>query len=267
MQIIDQTQWAVSIESVDSAKATAMLEGNFQNRSPRKSTIAKYATQMLSGQWQLTTEPIVIAKNGRLLNGQHRLMAIVKSETVIDFLVIRNVDESVFKSIDRGMTRTFSDATGVDRKLSEVAKLACISLEAMGNPSDSSVMRVAEKISAYHSRLMEAAPASAKFFSSVPMRLAAVLCMMKSDRHEQFAISVYRSMIHGDVSNLPGPAASMVKMYLTGSIKSGGRTMQEEILARALKVMDLDSKDHATCRPVSNNIHEYTTAVVRSFLS
>ena len=64
---------------------------------------------MKAGNWKLTGEPIVFAKTGRLVNGQHRLHAVVESNVPLTTVVVRGVDEDTFKVMDSGLSRSMGD--------------------------------------------------------------------------------------------------------------------------------------------------------------
>jgi hypothetical protein len=69
-----------------------------------------YASYMESGEWLENGDTIRFDWNGMLLDGQHRLEAIVKSGIPQMCLVVRNLDPKVFDSIDQGIRRTNGDA-------------------------------------------------------------------------------------------------------------------------------------------------------------
>jgi len=90
--------------------ARTMLATNTKNRKLRRTRINQYAEQMRRGQWQPTGEAIKFAKDGTLLDGQHRLHAIIEANVELDMLVVQDLDLSTFKVIDSGLTRTPGDA-------------------------------------------------------------------------------------------------------------------------------------------------------------
>lgn len=101
----------ISIEKITPAKAKRWLaENNPGNRKLRRHRVRQYAEQMAAGKWKMTGDPIRFAPDGRLLDGQHRLAAIIDANTTIETVVIRDVDESVFAVLDSGMNRTPGDA-------------------------------------------------------------------------------------------------------------------------------------------------------------
>jgi hypothetical protein len=92
---------------IDPALATELLKGNVANRTLTKSKVNKYATDMRSGNWVAdTAECIKISHNMRLLDGQHRLQAIVESNTRVQMFIAYNVPEIAMNNIDTGFSRT-----------------------------------------------------------------------------------------------------------------------------------------------------------------
>jgi hypothetical protein len=94
-----------STQRITPDMARVMLGSNKNNRKLRKHRVRQYAEEMLRGQWQVTGEAIKFAKDGSLLDGQHRLHAIVESGVTVEMLVVGDLDLSTFKVLDSGMTR------------------------------------------------------------------------------------------------------------------------------------------------------------------
>jgi hypothetical protein len=90
--------------------AADMLQSNIKNRTLREKAITKYANEMLRGTWkQDTGEVIKISKTGVLLDGQHRLMAIIKANIPVYFHVIYGLCDSITDVLDTGSNRSASD--------------------------------------------------------------------------------------------------------------------------------------------------------------
>ncbi|MEV6400527.1 hypothetical protein AB0M39_38075 [Streptomyces sp. NPDC051907] len=98
-------------------------------RPLREKKVEKYAAAMKRGEWKLNpADPICIDTNDQTANGQHRLHAVVESETPQPFYVAYGVDPDAYRVMDRGAGRTAADmlhgAGEVSTKtLSAVAKL------------------------------------------------------------------------------------------------------------------------------------------------
>ena len=93
--------------------AKAWLDRNTQNRKMRRDVVDAFARDMKNGNWQTTHQGIAFDKNGVLIDGQHRLAAIVKSGVAIDLLVMRGFEPNAINYIDMGVKRRISDVIAV----------------------------------------------------------------------------------------------------------------------------------------------------------
>lgn len=87
-------------------KARELLEKNTCNRPPRQAVIDDYAHLMSTGKWYLTHQGIAISKTGKILDGQHRLLACVKANIPIDIMLTTGLDDSLFSKVDVGFNRS-----------------------------------------------------------------------------------------------------------------------------------------------------------------
>lgn len=105
------------LELVTPEIAFSLLEVNerigFHNRNISKDRVKFYADDMKSGRWRLTAEPLLIGKDGQLMNGQHRLHAVIDAEMSIPMLIVRGVDLGAFYSIDQAKPRSTGDVVGI----------------------------------------------------------------------------------------------------------------------------------------------------------
>lgn len=100
---------AFQIETITPEKAAHYLEYNTRNRPKSSGTVYSYARAIKNGHWMMNAEAIKFDWNGSLVDGQHRLAAIVLAEKAVDILVARNLDPNVFATIDTGKKRGASD--------------------------------------------------------------------------------------------------------------------------------------------------------------
>jgi hypothetical protein len=96
--------------TITPADATSWLKGNNNNRPIRPRHVAFLAREMLEGNWQVNGQAIIIAEDEQVLDGQHRLLAIIDSGKTIQSLVVYGITEDAFKTIDTGAVRSSSDA-------------------------------------------------------------------------------------------------------------------------------------------------------------
>lgn len=97
------------VEEITPDLAAEMLANNTLNRSLRRQVVAAYARDMTEGRWRFTGSPILFAEDGELLDGQHRLHAIVASGVALDLVVMRGMPVAVRDVVDTGAVRTAGD--------------------------------------------------------------------------------------------------------------------------------------------------------------
>jgi hypothetical protein len=95
------------IELITPSQAKEHLANNHANqRNVTKSHVLHLSQQMKAGQWIMTGEAIIFDQSGNLLDGQHRLKAVIMSGVDVPFMVIRGVDPDAFKAMGRGKVRS-----------------------------------------------------------------------------------------------------------------------------------------------------------------
>jgi len=102
-----------TIETISPETARQYLQLNERNRPVSAHRVATYAMIMKNRQWILTGEPLIF-NDGRLLNGQHRLLACVQANETFDTFVVRDVPEAAFTVMDSGLNRKLSDVLAMD---------------------------------------------------------------------------------------------------------------------------------------------------------
>lgn len=94
------------VMTITPAKAAKMLEMNRPgNRSVIQRRVAKYADEMIANRWGPTGQGISFSEDGFLEDGQHRLLAVVKSGVTVQMLVATGVSSDEFLHFDTGATR------------------------------------------------------------------------------------------------------------------------------------------------------------------
>jgi hypothetical protein len=130
----------LSVETITAKQAEKYLQFNTNNRPLRKSLVSQYAKDMSSGNWRLTHQGVAFNCDGTLLDGQHRLAAIVQSGVTVQMLVARGVDSRNQLVMDDHAKRSAGDALSLARKekitQSHVAVMrAAVELSGAGNRS------------------------------------------------------------------------------------------------------------------------------------
>jgi len=215
---IPGTDWFASMQTITPQMAAAFLSNNGGNRKIRKGAVAKYAAIIGDGNWRRTPEAVIFDKDGVLMNGQHRMSAIVKSGVSVDMLVITNVERDAFPALDRGVSRTTADATGLPKKLVETARWCeLVRGTHQSQMTDDLIARTAEVLDENHTALMDFCGTATRTFSSSPVRLAACLRMNQGADQCDHAMLVYRAMAHSHMQDLPPVAVAFVNRVYAAS--------------------------------------------------
>lgn len=94
--------------------AEKYLEQNTINRPLREPYVLFLAQEMECGNFRYNGEPLIFGKGNVLLDGQHRLHACVLAGVPFDTEVVKDVDPSVFSTIDQGEKRKVHDVLALE---------------------------------------------------------------------------------------------------------------------------------------------------------
>jgi len=97
------------VECVGPERAKELLGGMLKNRKLRPVRVAQFAADMRADRWKLTGEAIKLTSDGVVIDGEHRLRAIIESGATVETLVIHGVDVADRIVMDTGTTRTLAD--------------------------------------------------------------------------------------------------------------------------------------------------------------
>ncbi len=81
----------VGIETVDPARAAALLARGSAARRISRKHVAALARDLAQGRWLFNAQPLCFAADGTLLNGRHRLEAVVLSGRSMEVAVVRGL--------------------------------------------------------------------------------------------------------------------------------------------------------------------------------
>jgi hypothetical protein len=99
-------EWDVKAVSVTPSAAKALLNENKYNRRVNQRKVDLYTREMRAGRWRLSNDMICISTDGQLLNGQHRLLAVVASGVTIRAYVAYAVPVADALPMDSGTLRS-----------------------------------------------------------------------------------------------------------------------------------------------------------------
>lgn len=105
--IVAQREPRVSflIEKIDPDRARLYLSRKGKNRPLSASHIEALARDLARDRWMFNAQPICFAQTGSLLNGQHRLHAIILANRSLEVVVVRGLDEAAYSTYDNHAKR------------------------------------------------------------------------------------------------------------------------------------------------------------------
>ena len=80
--------------------ATALLEHNQLNRPLRDHHVKRLAAQIVAGKWKFNGDTIKVAETGDVLDGQHRLWAVIEAKRPVETIVVYGIARDAFATID-----------------------------------------------------------------------------------------------------------------------------------------------------------------------
>jgi hypothetical protein len=124
-----RSQWI----EVSPAMARDWLHNNFRNRPLKDDVVEAYARDMANGVWVPTHQGIAFNDQDELIDGQHRLHAIVRSGKTVRTMVtfglpgrIEGHEMTTMDAVDRGRTRSVADQLKIQHGLKDGSVIAAL---------------------------------------------------------------------------------------------------------------------------------------------
>lgn len=104
----------VRLMAVEPRAAEEWLKKNCENnRRVVWSRVKQYAADMRAGKWRLSDQAVSFNAEGRLVNGQHRLLACIEAGCEFVTLVVFGLPADSMFTLDGGKKRTTDDNAGI----------------------------------------------------------------------------------------------------------------------------------------------------------
>ena len=100
------------------------------NREINDTIVALYVRQIKEGLWRRTHQGIALTKAGVLIDGQHRLLAIIKTGQTVPMIVFVDEPEENFEFIDCGRNRSHLDMMRLSQRNNALTSLHSTTLKA-----------------------------------------------------------------------------------------------------------------------------------------
>lgn len=254
-----------NVELITPEKAEIYLKQNTQNRKLRKTWVESLSQAMLKGQYSLTHQGIAFDVNGVLIDGQHRLSAIVKSGVAQYVLVVTGVPVDAYKNVDIGVKRTHSDTTKLNSNITEVINKIAKFIYGENKLTADDVLNYysvfGESIDSF---FLAATPTAKKTLSASPVRAAAVLQIFTNPSDAEVITERYTKLVLQDQTMSPVIWA-LSKSVQNGSVTANGKggIGQPDLFCRAFIAFDSKCQDYTKIQ-VSD--HKLTLDKIRNLV-
>lgn len=232
----------ISIQTVTPKMADALLESNTRNRNISESKVNEYAREMTAGKWALTHQGISISSDGTLLDGQHRLAAIVKSGVSVKMPVSTGMSQDGAFAVDQLRPRSKADAIKIgglsgELKAKDVATINSLMTMFFGRKTSS-----AKEIAGYAEEnidgirfIQQAFPKNLRGVSSASVRIA-FFCAYYYECED--SLRELAKMLHaGIISDVKHSYVVRFRDEIM-STTAGGRSDMIERTKRAMKLIN-----------------------------
>lgn len=245
-------------------QAALWLEKNTHNRPLRQRIVSQYAGEMRACRWLLHHQGIALNCDGTIIDGQHRLAAVVESGVSVRMLVTEGVDMAAQIAVDDHARRTPFDAISLADKFSVLSNkhvsVAGAMLRRCGGsgtlPSKQAIVAFLES----HFDAVEFAVATCFSTRTTGLRQVSVSSVFGrawyTAEHER--LSQFRDVLQsGVMEDQDSVAAITLRNYLLQMRgKSGGAPAQQAIYKRTERCLRafLDREQLRKCSTVEREL-------------
>lgn len=242
----------VKLQSVTPDMAATLLANNGHNRKLNSNRVNGLVAAMRSGEWQLNGETIIVSDTGKLMDGQHRLKAVIAFGRPVDLLVAYGANEDAFHTIDTGKGRSPGDILSMSEvrnptACAAVAKLIwqIIQRVPLTTPAPTSyLLKVLERFPSIQKWAMETNGKGASTIVPQASLVAALVYLEDIAKKPASALDFYEGVVVG--ANLPESSPILALRNRCINVRqSGGRLGAEwawPITAKALSYFEAGQK-------------------------
>ena len=105
-----------------------MKQNYCSNRNIRAAWVNELSRDILEGNWNPklseVQDPIIFSSDGKMINGQHRCLAVITANKPVKITVAKDVPEDLYPFLDRGSKRNLADAIGKGKNSTSIAAIA-----------------------------------------------------------------------------------------------------------------------------------------------
>ena len=247
--LLESQKITSAIERVTPEIAAQYLGNNDGNRNVRTTRVKEISGLIKRGEWKVTHQGIAFARDGRLLDGQHRLLACIDADMPIDIMVTRNLDPSAFKALDLHGKRTYADIFGISNNLS-----ACLNFIAMAIYGEKGISPEQIQLVMGTEIARTCARLCVQNHNSPIVRTPWIIgCAVHSvNGNREYAESLFENIRMCNVGQLPPAGEAFLRQHMNGGMKTGGsNNSRRELFAKAIVLFDPKKSKNVIIKPMS----------------
>jgi len=119
----------VTRETISPERAAALLASSRGNRSLKVVRVRRLTADMRNGAFHMNGETIKIDAAGHLMDGHHRLTALIAARVTLPFLVARGVPADAARTVDAGVARSPADRLRMEGEINVTTIAAALALQ------------------------------------------------------------------------------------------------------------------------------------------
>jgi hypothetical protein len=210
--------------------AASFLERNTRNRPVRKPVVTFLKNSILRGEWITTHQGIAFDEHGLLIDGQHRLLAIVAANTPIDAMVTWNISRAAFSVIDTVTPRKLPDLININQNCGQVVNLLS-SICYYGNIASKITANQAQPIAKFiepiHEKLFKT---TFRGISTASIRSFVCYLTIATDT-DDYSINLYNKLVTKSFKDLPIVGENFIKGVLRGNLHKKGKGQSNQLMS------------------------------------
>ena len=216
------------------AKVWLKSNDSTKNRGISQRRVAAYANDMRHGNWQLTHQGICFGLNGVLIDGQHRLLAVILANVSVLLVVteMATIDDPHKSLADQGGPRPHAYILN-DKSNTHASVAAMLGQFAQGNGSHATVETERTIIAALRKEVDDVCTVPAERKCRVSPIMAALVLRRAVDGDDVYALEQYRLFGKLETNGMSSRVLAFYKEYIRkGQTMTGKTAARAQLLAR-----------------------------------
>lgn len=233
---------------VTPAMAQRWLDQNTRNRNLSKKKVETYTHDMKEGRWTLTHQGIAFYSTGQLADGQHRLMAVVRSGKTVTMQVTTGLKIQSGADIDRHRPRSETDAVRIGglsdwmktQHISVIKAILNLHKDSAGTYSIKELTDIGEQIEENVRFAVDAFSHRKRYLTTAPVMAAIAIAYDHVDpvRLYEFADVLLTGMPQSADRKDDIAAIRLREMLMGGTITGSGSSQRKEISYKTMRAIE-----------------------------